>query len=110
MAKLHSTAHATSALYLATSSGLANLSLVMQRFYQECLDRADPKKYFTRSGWTAAGCREGDVDAQRICATKAAKLADEQLDEEIRAQSKTKQKKKAAQKRKPAMRKKPASS
>ena len=71
-AKLHSTAHACSALYLASCPGLKYLAVVMERFFQECIDKADPSTYFTRSGWTAAGAHEDDVDAQRVCATSAA--------------------------------------
>ncbi len=87
-AKLHSTAHACSALFLATCPGLQKLGLVMQRFFQECIDKADPSTYFTRSGWTGAGAPEDDVDAQRICASAAAAELDMDLDAKIRASSK----------------------
>ena len=81
MSKLHSTAHACSALYLGVCPGLKNLGLVMQRFYEDCLDKADPSTYFNRSGWTAAGAPADDMDAQRVCATELARQADNALDE-----------------------------
>ena len=75
-AKLHSTAHACSALFPGVCPGLKNLSHAMQRFFQDCMDKADPSAYFTRSGWTAAGAPADDMDAQRVCATDSAKKAD----------------------------------
>ena len=90
MSKLHSTAHACSALCLGVCPGLKNLGLVMQRFYQDCLDKADPSTYFNRSGWTAAGAPADDMDAQRVCATEFARQADKALDERIRETSKKK--------------------
>ena len=61
-----------------------NLGFVMQRFYQDCLDKADPSTYFNRSDWTAAGAPADDMDAQRVCATEFARQADKALDERIR--------------------------
>jgi hypothetical protein len=87
-AKFHSTAHACSALFLSNCPGLSNLGRVMSFFYQECMDKADPATYFTRSGWTSAGSADGDIDAQRVCATAKAASIDQDLDKEIRDQAK----------------------
>ena len=104
-AKLHSTAHAASALFLYRCPGLRNLGLVMARFYDVCLDQANPSEYFSRSGWTSAGAPVDDLDAQRVCATAKAAAIDSTMDAEIARLSKKKRKKNT----KDSIRRKPAS-
>eukprot|EP00972_Heterocapsa_arctica_P020367 3005014-Heterocapsa_arctica.AAC.1 len=86
-AKLHSTAHGCSALFLSTSPGLQHLGCAMKVFYASTMDKADPTKYFSRSGWSAVGADENDLDAHRICVTKRAVEVDRVMDESIKAQT-----------------------
>lgn len=64
------------------------MGFVMSHFYKECMDVAKPDAYFARQGWTAAGARPDDIDAQRVCATARAATMDARMDAEIRASQK----------------------
>ena len=58
--------------------------------------QSKPKMYFNRQGWTGAGARADDMDAQRICATPRAKEFDAAMDQQIRQESRRRTRKSPA--------------